>query len=119
MKKAIFAIAIAGLITLLAFWYLGNTGSAPSDSSLSVAAGSAAGPANSSDAAYIYNLLQEMQQVKSQGNLSDTLFFSPAFVNLHDNTVTFSAPPAGRDNPFAPVGSTGAVSTTTIHVKIK
>ena len=115
MKKIIAIITVI-LVIMIAFWYLGNsnsTGSA-SDSSLSISQSTSDSP----DAQYIYSLLQQMSQVKSQGNLDDSLFSNPIFVGLQDNTISFSAPPAGRVNPFAPLGSIGAPAGTSATIKV-
>jgi len=110
-KKNIFIIIIVVLLVMLAFWYLGNSSSTAGDSSLSVSQTSS----ESADAQYIYNLLQQMSQVK----LDDSIFSDPSFQNLKDNTVSFSAQPSGRNNPFAPIGTTGAPAQTGIKVQIK
>ncbi len=113
MKKIITIIVVI-LVILLAFWYLGtsNTANTTGDSSLTASQSTS----ESTDAQYIYSLLQQMGQVK----LDDSIFSDPSFESLKDNTVSFSAEPAGRANPFAPVGSTDApASTTTINVSLK
>ena len=98
---------------MLAFWYLGNNSASPTDdSSLTTTVSTS----ESADAQYIYSLLQQMSQVK----LEDTIFSESSFQNLKDNTVSFSSQPSGRDNPFAPIGSTAnAQSSTTIKLRIK
>ena len=55
----------------------------------------------------------------NQVQLNDSIFSDPTFQNLKDNTVTFTAEPAGRDNPFAPVGTNGAVAPSTTTIKSK
>lgn len=114
MKKNILILVIVVLLVMAAFWYLnGGSTNASSDSSLTTTQSSS----ESSDAQYIYSLLQQMKQVQ----LNDALFFDPLFQNLQDNTVSFSSEPAGRINPFAPVGqsNSAAQSSTTIKVRIK
>lgn len=119
MKKTIITIVIVGLLILLAFWYLGGSGAnTPSTSSLT--ATNNADTSNSADAQQIYSLLQQMNQVQQGNDLNDSIFSNPTFQNLKDNSVSFTMPPAGRDNPFAPIGSNSAApSTTTINVRIK
>jgi hypothetical protein len=96
MKNNIIIIILVIVIGAVAFWYLGqnnnNTGS-----SLSVDAQTS----NSADAQYIYNILQQMAQVK----LDDSIFSDPNFQSLRDNTATFPLQSAGRNNPFAPTGT--------------
>lgn len=41
-------------------------------------------------------------------NLDPTIFTDPVFMSLSDFGVTIPPQQAGRRNPFAPVGSTGA-----------
>jgi len=113
-KKNITIIIIVSLLIMVAFWYMGNSGtSSTADTSLTTTQTSS----ESADAQYIYSLLQQMNQVK----LQDTIFSAPAFLGLKDNTVSFSSLPAGRNNPFAPLGSTGNAvpASTTIKVSIK
>ncbi len=45
--------------------------------------------------------------------LDETLFKDPVYLSLSDFGVTIPRQTAGRRNPFAPVGTTGAVATTT------
>ncbi len=110
MKKNIVIFIVILLTVLVVFWYLGSDSSTSSDSSLSAGETSA----QSADAQYIYSLLQKMAQVK----LDDSMFSNQVFQSLKDNTVSFPPQAAGRDNPFAPIGSSGGpVSTTTIRIK--
>lgn len=108
-KRNIFILIIIALVIMVAFWYLKGSNSS-SSSSLTATQSSS----DSADAQYIYSLLQQMSQVK----LDDSIFSDPSFENLKDNTVTFSSEPSGRNNPFAPVGSNGTPSTSTINVSI-
>ncbi len=106
MKK-IFIILIIIAVALLAFWYLGNNNQ-PSDSSLSTTVSAP----QSTDAKYIYSLLQSMKQVK----LDNSIFSNPVFTSLKDNTIMLSPQDSGRNNPFAPIGTEGTFtpkSTTT------
>ena len=109
-KKNILVLVIVILAIMVGFWYLAGNGAASSDSSLSANTSNA----NSTDAQYIYSLLQEMGQVK----LDDAIFSNQIFTGLKDNTVSFSPQASGRPNPFAPVGNDGSpISTTSVNIK--
>ncbi|MFA5764235.1 MAG: hypothetical protein WCX27_01830 [Candidatus Paceibacterota bacterium] len=99
IKKILIVVGIVALVAM-AFQYLGGT----SDTGTL----SASNTADSVDAKYINTLLQKMAQVK----LDRSLFSDPVFQNLKDNTVIFSSQPAGRNNPFAPIGSDGQTTAT-------
>ena len=86
MKNKIITLIIGILIIMIAFWYLTKTDS--STSYLSTGNQTT----DSVDAKYIYNILQKMSKV----NLDDSLFSSPAFQNLKDNTATLAAQQSGR-----------------------
>lgn len=101
MKKVV-TIIIVLLLGLMAFLYLGNSGSS-STGSLSAQIQAP----QSADAQYIYNLLQQMNSV----SLDDTIFSDPTFTSLNNNTVILTPQAAGRPNPFAPLGSIGTVQT--------
>ncbi len=117
MKKNIIILIIVALVLMVAFWYMGNKGTGAGSASLSASQSTS----ESADAQYIYSLLQQMNRVQQNGQLNDSVFSEPAFLNLKDNTVLFNMPPAGRNNPFAPVGSNSnpAPSTSTIRLNIK
>ncbi len=110
MKNNIIIIITVILIGLIGFWYMTKTDSSTSYLTSDVKT------TDSVDAKYIYTILQKMDQV----TLDDSIFLSPAFQNLKDNTVSFSPQTAGRSNPFAPVGadlgtaSQGSVSAPAI-----
>jgi hypothetical protein len=99
MKKivAIITILVLGAIVL---WYM--TGSGTDTGTLSVQSQGT----QSSDAREISNLLQRMESVKLNNQI-----FSKLDV-FTDNTVTLSAPTAGRNNPFAPLGSVSSVQSS-------
>lgn len=103
MRNNIITIALVIVIGLVAFWYLTKT-----DTSAGYLATDAS-TTNSTDAKYIYTILQQMSQV----TLDDSVFVNPIFQGLKDNTVTFSPQASGRNNPFAPVGTDAAVSGQT------
>ena len=107
MKNNIITIVLIIAIGMVAFWYLTKT-----DTSTSYLATDAK-TTNSTDAKYIYTILQKMAQV----TLDDSIFSNPSFQNLKDNTVLFSPQASGRSNPFAPVGLDSGItgqSTSTI-----
>ncbi len=97
--RNISAIILIIIAILFGVWYLSGS-NAGNQSSLSSLTTTSATP-QSSSAQYIYSLLQQMKQVK----LDNSVFQNPEFKKLKDNTVTLSAQPSGRDNPFAPVGN--------------
>ena len=55
-------------------------------------------------------ILQTLGQLHTI-KLDPALFTDPVFVSLSDFGVTIPPQNAGRRNPFAPVGSTGAAAT--------
>jgi hypothetical protein len=67
------------------------------------------GVAQTTDAKYILNLLNKMNQVK----LEDTIFSDKVFISLKDNSVTLVAQPVSRENPFAPVSAAELAQTAT------
>lgn len=96
MKNNIVTIILVTLVGMVAFWYLTK----PIDTTTSYLATDVQ-TTNSSDAKYIYNILQQMAHV----TLDDSIFSNSIFKNLKDNTASFSPQASGRDNPFAPVGT--------------
>ncbi len=102
--KNISAFILIIIAIFFGIWYLSGSNSG-SQGSLSSLTTTTASP-QSSSAQYIYTLLQQMAQVK----LDDSVFQDSVFKRLQDNTVTLSAQPTGRDNPFAPVGSITVIS---------
>ncbi|MFQ5661981.1 MAG: hypothetical protein ACE5F2_01885 [Candidatus Paceibacteria bacterium] len=50
----------------------------------------------------LLTLLLDLRSVK----LNDTLFSDPVFKSLEDFGQELTAEPVGRENPFAPIGST-------------
>ena len=90
----IITIVLVVLIAMVAYWYLNKTDSSTAYLTSDVKT------TDSADAKYIYDLLQKMNQV----TLDNSIFSDTAFKSLKDNTVSFPAQVAGRDNPFAPVG---------------
>ncbi|MFA5934464.1 MAG: hypothetical protein WC827_01075 [Candidatus Paceibacterota bacterium] len=64
---------------------------------------------NSGDAQAIYNLLQKMAKVK----LDDSIFSNQIFQSLKDNSIEVAPQETGRDNPFAPIGTSVIVKDIT------
>jgi hypothetical protein len=99
MKNNIITIILIILVGMVAFWYLNKTdnssGSLVSDTATT----------DSTDAKYIYNILQQMAQVK----LDNSIFSNSTFQKLNDNTVSFSPQLTGRNNPFSPVGTDSTI----------
>ena len=96
MKKSIITVLIIVLVGMIAFSYFNNT----PDVSQSLLVTDVKST-DSDQAKYIYSMLQKLSQV----TLNNSIFLEPAFQNLKDNNVDFPSQPAGRENPFAPVGS--------------
>jgi uncharacterized protein (UPF0333 family) len=103
MNKKLLSIIVIILLILVAYWYLNQSGTS-SETSLVAQTQTA----QSADAQNIYSLLQKMSQVQ----LNDQIFSNQTFVSLLDNSVTLTEQPTGRANPFAPLGTGGALSTT-------
>ena len=97
MKNNIIILILVIGIGLVAFWYLTKT-----DTSTAYLVADV----NTTDATYIYNILQQMAKV----NLDDSIFSNQIFQGLKDNTVSFSPQASGRNNPFAPIGSDSGIT---------
>lgn len=104
MKRNIITLIVIAIVVIFIIWFLNNSSKPSGESSLSANV-SVPEP---TDAQYIYSLLQKMPK-----NLDDSIFSSPNFQNLKDNTVTLSAQAAGRNNPFAPIGNESRPVTIT------
>jgi hypothetical protein len=87
-------------IGLVAFWYLTKTDTSTAYLVADVKT------TDTTDATYIYNILQQMAKV----NLDDSIFSNQIFQGLKDNTVSFSPQASGRNNPFAPIGSDSGIT---------
>ncbi len=101
MKKVITLLVVL-VIGSMGLWYLSSNNAANTGSLTAQVQ-----TTQTSNAKDIYNLLQEMNTAK----LDNSIFYNSVFTSLKDNTVTLTAPPSGRSNPFAPVGSLGTVSS--------
>ena len=107
MKKNILTISVVAVVIIFVMWYfMGSSNSANDVSSLSADTNAP----QSSDAIYIYSLLQKMPK-----NLDTSIFSNSIFQNLVDNTVILTSQDYGRNNPFAPIGSDAgsSISATT------
>lgn len=49
------------------------------------------------------DLVNELNRLKSLRNINTSLFASPLFVGLQDDTVPVQPKPIGRSNPFLPL----------------
>lgn len=98
-----FAI-ILGVVVFLGFLYLlfGRGDSQGNDSLLS-SAGASPTSAVSRDLLATLNALKSVR-------LDERIFTDPLFLSLKDFGVQIPLQPAGRENPFAPFGSTAAPS---------
>jgi hypothetical protein len=97
-KNLIISIAVVLVLVIFGWWYFGNSSSPSSDDILS------SSTATSSD-----TLLATLNQLKGL-SLDSSIFSSPAFEALNDNTVILPMVQSGRPNPFAPLS--GAASTS-------
>lgn len=95
MKNNIILIVSVAIVGIFAYSYLNKT-----DTSTSYLAQDTA-TTDSTEARYVYNLSQKIKPLE----LKDDIFKSEVFLNLRDNTVDFPRQAAGRNNPFAPLGS--------------
>ncbi|MFH1454963.1 MAG: hypothetical protein ABIF22_01440 [bacterium] len=100
MKNNIVIIVTVVIIGMVAFWYLGAKDNSTAYLATDVKT------TDSTDAKYIYGILQKMAQV----TLDDSIFSNLVFQNLKDNTVFFPPQSPGRNNPFAPVGTDSNIS---------
>ena len=94
-KKSILSLVLIIVIAIVAYLYFSGGTNTECTSSLLTQNKTL----QSQDAEYIYSLSQQMGQVQ----LDDSIFSNSIFQSLRDNTATFPALPAGRDNPFAPL----------------
>ena len=102
MKNNIITLVLVIVVGMIAYWYLTKTDTTAGYLVTDVKT------TDTVDAKYIYNILQQMEQV----TLDDSIFENPAFKKLKDNYVSFPAQVAGRNNPFAPVGMDSAFQST-------
>jgi len=112
MKNTIITIALVVVLGTVVFWYLSRQNNSAEYLITDVSS------TESVDAKYIYNILQKMAQV----TLDNKIFTNQIFQNLKDNTVSFSPQAAGRNNPFAPIGSDSqeqTIQATTSSIKAR
>jgi hypothetical protein len=100
LKHKAISIIIAGLLAV-AVWYF-FSGSSSSDSVLSTDQPDQA-PQGTQD------LVQSLLALQSV-TLSGTIFSNPSFQVLRDFTTPITPEPAGRDDPFAPLGTSGSTA---------
>lgn len=62
-------------------------------------------PAAANDPSQDQSLVSTLLALRAV-TLSGTIFTDASFESLHDNGTTIVPEPVGRDNPFAPLGST-------------
>lgn len=87
-KNLLVSIVVILLLLAGGYWYVNN--STPDNSAVL----SASAPAASD------TLLSTLTELRSL-TLDSSLFTSPAFMSLNDNTVTLPTVASGRPNPFA------------------
>jgi hypothetical protein len=98
-KNLILSAAIVIALIVFGYWYFGRSTSA-------VAPILSSSTASSSD-----DLLSTLNELKSL-SLNAAVFSLPSFKALVSDTVTLSAVPAGKANPFAPLP--GLIQSPTI-----
>ena len=97
-KNLIISIVVIAVVLGIGYWYFNG-------SSSSEAPVLSSSTASSSD-----TLLSTLDQLESL-SLNSSIFTTPAFESLNDNTVTLPTVDSGRPNPFAPLpGLTPATS---------
>jgi len=105
MKNNIVTIILVAVVVMIAFWYLTKTDSSTAYLTTDVKT------TDSTDAKYIYGMLQKMAQV----TLDDSIFSNVVFQNLKDNTASLSVQSSGRNNPFAPIGNDSNITGQTVQ----
>jgi hypothetical protein len=103
MRNNIITIVLVIVVGMVAVWYLTKTDNTENYLTADVQT------TDSTDAKYIYNILQQMAQV----TLDDSIFSNTTFQSLKDNTVSFTPQLSGRNNPFAPIGTDSNISGQT------
>jgi hypothetical protein len=110
-------IVIIALLAAGALWY-GMSQSGSESSSAIVASGS--GVATDAGDSTVANALDpETQKILDlllalrSIQFDDTIFSNPAFVSLRDFTTKIVPEPAGRPDPFAPLGAGGTLNSST------
>ncbi len=96
MKNNIITIVLIVVVAVVVFSYLFRT--TPSDAILTADVKTS----DSTDAKYIYNILNQMKSV----TLDDKIFQNPIFLNLKDNTASLPSQITGRNNPFSTYSNT-------------
>ncbi len=52
-------------------------------------------------------IIIELNRLKALRNIDDSIFKNPTFTSLRDYTQAVVPQPIGRNNPFAPIGTSG------------
>jgi hypothetical protein len=99
-------LILLGLVILGVAWYF-FSGSSDTPDLLETTAGPAGLSANPQEA----DLVQTLLALRAV-SLSGTIFSDPAFMSLRDFGTQIIPEPIGRPNPFAPLGVSGAGTTT-------
>jgi hypothetical protein len=102
-KNQILTVIIVVIVGFVVFVYFKNSSKDNSGSTI-VAEQRVAEFAGARE---ILSLLNKMANVK----LDDSIFNDGSFISLKDTTVILVAQPINRDNPFAPIGTDGPVSS--------
>lgn len=102
LMAGIVALALAGSVAYFGFFAKSDSGALLS---------SQATPETTAVSRELLSTLSDLKRLK----LDNSLFTDPAFLSLVDFRVDIPLQPVGRDNPFAPLGSTPRVGTSTIQ----
>jgi hypothetical protein len=98
-------LILLGLVVLGVSWYF-FSGSSDTPDLLETTVGPAGLSANPQEA----DLVQTLLALRAV-SLSGTIFNDPAFMSLRDFGTQIIPEPVGRQNPFAPLGVSGATTT--------
>jgi hypothetical protein len=102
-KNQILTLVIVVIIGFVVFTYFKNSSNDNSSSTI-VAEQRVAEFAGARE---ILSLLNKMSNVK----LDDSIFNDSSFNSLRDTTVVLVPQPINRNNPFAPIGTDGPITT--------
>ena len=99
LKQNKFLLIIVGIIIAGVAWF-GLSGSEPTENSILET--ETIGGADSARERELLGTLAELRAIRLDGQI----FSNPAFTSLRDFGQEIISEPIGRDNPFAPLGST-------------
>lgn len=102
-RNLIIAVVILAAIGVAGYFYAGRDQSANDTLLTSVSVGTST--AVDSD---LLSALSELRRLK----LDDSIFSNPSWSTLHDFSQTLSPLPSGRPNPFAPLDSSLAATSS-------